>query len=831
MNVERLASKSARVSAHAASIIGLTLLLAHPLFAQEPWPPAPALEASASAADMAPLPPSVTAEPREKGMWHCTFRFDPPPETGHVVLAGSFNGWDRQALPLTGPAADGSWRVEVNIPAGVTEYKFLINDDVWHEDTLNPERVPDGFGGSNSVLCLGRLARTRRSDAKLDDGEIDPVGLEHRPTLPLYAQPLGPGEILLRYRTLAHDIRQVQLAVRDGQMLPMSAATEGPLFKFWEARLTLPAAAESRTPKVSSVEYTFVLEDGNTRVSDPYPYRVSFSDEGLFETPEWAKHAVWYQVMLDRFRNGNPNNDPKPLRPWTSAWFTSSEWETQGGQTFYEYFVFARKYGGDLDGLEQKLAYLKELGVNALYLNPIFAAPSYHKYDTISYVHIDPSFDTTDDFATVTASENFADPATWQWTAADRRFLEFLKKAHAQGFKVILDGVFNHVSAQHPAFQDVAQKGKESPYADWFEVTSWEPFRYAGWAGFAELPVFAKTRNGFASTKVRDHLFSITRRWMDPDGNGDPSDGIDGWRLDVPNEVPRAFWVEWRRYVKGINPDALITGEIWHRADQWLDGHHFDAVMNYEFAKIAVRWVFDRQQRIPPSEAAARLAELRLAYPAEATYALQNLVGSHDTDRLASMALNPDREYDRQNRVQDNNPDYDNAKPPAECYARARLVALLQMTYVGAPMIYYGDEVGMWGADDPSNRKPMLWQDLQPYDEPEEDQVMDEQLSFYRRIIAMRNEHPALQVGSFETLLTDDDADVWVFLRKTDKECVLVALNASSDVQNVAVPAPNDTPPSWRIVLGGEGTVAARDGRLELAIPALDGIVLHAPRE
>ena len=155
----------------------------------------------------------------------------------------------------------------------------------------------------------------------------------------------------------------------------------------------------------------------------------------------------------------------------------------------------------------------------------------------------------------------------------------------------------------HPAFVDVRANGRESRYADWFDITSWEPFAYEGWAGFGELPAFRKDQtHGLASETARRHIYDITRRWMDPDGDGDPSDGIDGWRLDVPNDVPMAFWYDWCDFVRSINPDAYITGEIWSRADEWLDGRSFDAVMNYQFAEPALAWIGNKDKRIPPSE-------------------------------------------------------------------------------------------------------------------------------------------------------------------------------------------------------------------------------------
>ena len=184
--------------------------------------------------------------------------------------------------------------------------------------------------------------------------------------------------------------------------------------------------------------------------------------------------------------------------------------------------------------------------------------------------------------------------------------------AHARGMKVVLDGVFNHVGTHHPAFRDVREKGQTSRFADWFAIKGWEPFDYEGWFGFGELPTFRKSdQHGLASESVRKHIYEVTRRWMDPDGDGDPSDGVDGWRLDVANEIPMPFWHEWCAFVRGINPDAYITGEIWQRADPWLDGKSFDAVMNYEFAKPAIRWAIDRKNKISASQLDAKLAEPR----------------------------------------------------------------------------------------------------------------------------------------------------------------------------------------------------------------------------
>jgi glycosidase len=497
-----------------------------------------------------------------------------------------------------------------------------------------------------------------------------------------------------------------------------------------------------------------------------------------FKTPDWARDAVWYQIMLDRFANGDEMNDPPNTRPWTSAWRATSPWETEGGQTFWEWAVFNRHYGGDLEGLRARMPYLKALGVNAIYLNPVFEASTHHKYDATTFVHIDDNFGTKGDAQMSSANEDLLDPSTWGFNQSDRLFLEVLRELKANGFRVIVDGVFNHVGDTHVAFTDVRARGKESPYADWFEIESFEPFKYRGWAGFGQLPEFAKTATGFKSDAVRDHVFAVTRRWMDPNGDGDPSDGIDGWRLDVPNEVPVEFWREWRTVVKKTNPDAYIVGEIWKRADKWLDGRSFDAVMNYQFAMPVVQWV---SGEIKPSELDRRLQAVRLAYPEQSTVVLQNLLASHDTDRLVSMIMNPGRGYDRANSERPGSA-YNGAKPSDEAYRRALLAVAAQMTYVGAPMIWYGDEVGMWGSDDPFCRKPMLWADLPPNADPEE-RIREGHLEAYRALIALRRSSEALRRGAFKTLVADDARNLWVFERTLGDERVVVALNGSCEPQ------------------------------------------------
>ena len=220
-----------------------------------------------------------------------------------------------------------------------------------------------------------------------------------------------------------------------------------------------------------------------------------------------------------------------------------------------------------------------------------------------------------------------------------------------------------------------------------------------------------------------------------------------------------------------------------------------------------------------------RLAELRHAYPAEATYALQNLLDSHDTDRIVSKLLHPDYEYDKGNREQEN-PSYNGKKPGAHEYEMARLLAFVQMVYVGAPMVYYGDEVGIWGADDPTNRRPMLWKDLEPYDSPD-DRVDDSHAAWYRRVIALRQAHPALRRGSFETVLCDDAHNVWVFVRELPEETLLVAVNASTSeaVLDLAATPLAARPGTWRSLFGAEGVSVVDEAFPRIGVAPLSGRV------
>ncbi|MEM7518542.1 MAG: alpha amylase N-terminal ig-like domain-containing protein, partial [Planctomycetota bacterium] len=389
---------------------------------------------------------------------------------------------------------------------------------------------------------------------KAGDGRIQSAGILHDPERSLYAQRFGSDRLRLRVRTLADDVEEVMLEREGASSVPMARAASSGAFDFWDAEVELRGE--------DSWSYGFIFEDAELRASHPSVFRMEAKGLVGLRTPDWAKHATWYQIFPDRFRNGDPSNDPARTRAWKSDWDVPAEWEGKDGQSFWEYYVFQRMYGGDLAGVSEALDHIQSLGVNALYFNPVFAAAGSHRYNATDFRHIDPILGAGESLTEATKDEDLLDPESWIWTPSDRVFLDLLAECKSRGLRVVLDGVFNHVGVAHPAFIDVRENGESSRFADWFEIESFEPVRYAGWAGFGELPVFRKDGDGLASQAVEDHVFAITRRWMDPDGDGDPADGIDGWRLDVPMEVAMPFWDRWRTHVKSINPDAYITGEV-----------------------------------------------------------------------------------------------------------------------------------------------------------------------------------------------------------------------------------------------------------------------------
>jgi cyclomaltodextrinase len=493
--------------------------------------------------------------------------------------------------------------------------------------------------------------------------------------------------------------------------------------------------------------------------------------------PEWSKHAIWYQIFPERFRDGDKNNEPTAQRigapkgwtisPWTGDWYQRAAWEQRVGPGFYD-FVNYRRYGGDLQGVIDKLDYLKKLGVNAIYLNPVQDAVSLHKYDASYYHHVDRFFgpDPKGD-AEMMKNEDSADPSKWVWTSADKLFVKLIK-----------DGVFNHTGTDFWAFRDLVKNQQYSKFKNWYEVTSFDnpatpdtnEFDYNGWWGYKGLPVWTK-KNGNIIEPVRKIIFADTRRWMDPNGDGDPSDGIDGWRLDVAEEIGHNFWDQWHVLVRKLNTNAFTSAEIWSRnAVHYINSKEFTAVMNYRFTRRVSKFFIT--QKYTASQLDTSLANVRADYPWADNLAMMNLMDSHDTERLSSQIVNSDHAFKEKSKGYQG---YNFRAPNARERQIQKLIALFQFTYVGSPMIYYGDEAGMWGADDPDDRKPMVWPDMKykkevndPLSRPRpRDSVYFHQgiFNWYQKLASIRSENEVFNTGLYKTVYTNDRNKIIAFAR------------------------------------------------------------------
>lgn len=589
--------------------------------------------------------------------------------------------------------------------------------------------------------------------------------------------------------------------------------------------------------------------------------------------PDWSADAIWYQVFPERFADGDPSNNPTrdslefPNRvddswaptPWTDDWYARSDWERRCGDDFYRNGVYDRRYGGDLQGVLDRLDYLADLGVNALYFNPLFAAASLHKYDGDVFHHIDPHFgpDPAGDRALI-AKEN-EDPTAWSWTAADRLFLRVVRECHARGIRVILDGVFNHTGRGCFAFRDLRENQAASPYRDWYVVRSFDDpatpadeFRYEGWWGAKTLPVFADNAEGNdLAVGPKSYVLAATRRWLDPDGNGDPADGIDGWRLDVASEVPVGFWREWNAEVRRVNPNAYTVAEHWEDAVSFVEEGGFSAAMNYHGFALPVKgFVIDGT--LTPTAFAKMMAERAKAYPEPHRHALQNLIDSHDTERVASMIVNAsarlpyhDAERFDYDRGEKSAPKawrgYEVRRPTHDERRLQRIVGLLQATCVGAPMLYYGTEAGMWGADDPDDRKPMVWPDLDYDDETHHPRGKDRRPdavgfdhglhTFYRGTSRLRKYFPALRRGTFEPVLAQDAAKALVFRRTLGEQTLYIAVNRSDGPWAADVPVPVGTTLQEVFTASGQPhrvRVDSTDAGVRITLPERDAAVFLA---
>jgi glycosidase len=602
-------------------------------------------------------------------------------------------------------------------------------------------------------------------------------------------------------------------------------------------------------------------------------------DRSFAYVPAWAKAAIWYQIFVERFRNGDPGNDPTPadmagsypdripanwkITSWGHDWYSHEPWlDSVRANGFYSK-IQARRYGGDLQGVLDKIDYIQSLGVTAIYFNPLNDSPSLHKYDARNYAHIDRNFgpDPKGD-AAIMDSEIHDDPSTWKWTSADKLFLKVIEEFHKRGIRLIMDYSWNHTGKTFWAINDIRKNGKKSPYVDWYNITRFDDpatnadeLKYEGWGGDNPyMPVFKKDiipydkkvmpfEGNLHSGSLKQHIFSVTKRWLDPDGDGNPSDGVDGFRLDVAGEIPMGFWREYRKVVRSVNSEAYLIGEIWwlewpdklFDPKVYLEGDQYDAIMNYRWYRVARGFFGQAEPVLTPSGFVKEINRINKGINIKNLQAMMNVASTHDSPRLSTSLFN--KTMDKSKSKPSDNPDYKINKPDKRTRMEQIMLLIHQFTFIGAPQIYYGEEVGMWGADDPDCRKPMVWDDItyederaafdpakkRPVDVVSPDTVLR---SFYSKLCSMRKENPVLVYGDLTFTVADDQRMILAYERKMGDDEIVIAFNRSDSLRIVNVPVRTDG--EYEDILSEKSySCHSNNEKVKISLQPLSGIVLR----
>lgn len=702
-----------------------------------------------------------------QGLRKVTFQYKPGGKPNSVDLCGTFNDWTVGRTPMKDADGDGVYTATLLLPANEYQYKFVVDGSRWIQDSEKQDsQKDDGHGGQNSILRVDD--RFPKVEVKAGDGEVFGDGVTHEQQA-TEVNTLGGGRVQLTARAHHGDVEAIEIVTfANGRetATPMIRFSEDQVYDYFRGELAMPAGETPYLFRYRDGGKSFYLTSaGMAPTSDRNRWTYSAERFPEFVTPQWVKDAVIYQIFPDRFCNGSKANDPNfsewyyegkktlpaggRIDPGHQEYYHLVPWNDVGALTNAPHTPDKRDwmgfYGGDIEGVRQKLGYLKDLGVTAIYFNPLFQAKSTHKYDCADYGKIDPHFGTNDEF------------------------IAFVKEAKAQGIRIVLDIVYNHCGDAHWAFKDAVEKGPASPYYSWFEFKQWplpagwpnvgrawkaSDYYYCWW-GFGSLPDlnFDLSRNNDAEKSIKDvkeaqpnvalikHLLDTTEYWL-------KTADADGLRLDVPNEVPFWFWKLFNERVKRVKPDAWIVGELWGRATDWVKPGVYDAVMNYAFFRDPVTRFLGLGQG-GAAEFDAALANGRFAYPTQAVEVQMNLIDSHDTPRfLTQVSGNVNR---------------------------LKLAAMFAMTYVGAPTIYYGDEIGTLGGPDPDCRRPFDW-------DYTKDPAKVALLEYYKKLTKARHASPALRTGSFRTLYAVGNH--YAYARSGGGEDYVVMLNGDkSEVQ------------------------------------------------
>jgi glycosidase len=583
--------------------------------------------------------------------------------------------------------------------------------------------INDGFSGQNAIC-------------RIKEEVTGGVNLVHNPDDPAYLC-IADERLVIRLKSSPHRVAKVYL-VTDESKWSMERQLQWEYGEVFRISLELP----------DSLKYHFLgYTIEGTEFSLPEDPSQSFFFDGINYFPQlkWVSQGIVYQIFPERFYNGNPENDSLALKSdefhYNELWIEGGPFLSAWEDPISPQHCCHQYFGGDLAGIIGKLDYLKDLGVTALYLNPIFDSGSAHGYDTHDYMKISPKFGTEEDLQ------------------------ELLNEAHKREMRVILDFVPNHTGLGFWAFQDIVKNGEDSPYWDWYFIHKW-PFSpgdssaYEGWWGLGSLP---KLNTG--NPEVREYLFKIVRHWL--------NFGADGWRVDVPNELVKAqaFFREMRQIAKMEKSDAYLIAEIWQLNSSWVQGDQYDSLMNYALGRD-ILFNFTKGS-IDGESALANLSRYFAAYGENVTAMGFNLVSSHDTGRILTD-LGGGNFGDL---------------PNPGAVERLKLLSTLFYTLPGAPVIFQGDERGILGEKEfyDSHRYPIQW-----------DTVDESLISHYKKLSQLRCEMPALTSSVIRVYYGTDNL-LSFFRGEQGSGEVLVVANNRTETVKFELPSGN-----WRSVTKGE---------------------------
>ncbi|HRF59615.1 MAG TPA: alpha-amylase family glycosyl hydrolase [Fimbriimonadaceae bacterium] len=655
-----------------------------------------------------------------------------------VAVAGTFNNWDKKANLMARGADGRTWTFKRRLQPGKHQYKFVLDDENWVTDPKAQKQEDDGNGNINSILILFP-SEYLKTPGKKGDGVVTPSAIRHLQSAPDLN--FDRGELTLAITVRPEDVAKLEV-VTPNRRIPLTRTAGDEILETWRAKVPWN--------RRDGLKYRFELGDGpktwvlganGVREKEAEWFALDPKTFKPFEVPKWVEKTVFYQIFPDRFDNGSAANDPKDVQKW-------------GDEPTYW-----NRYGGDIAGVERRMGHLVDLGVNAVYFNPVMKAPAYHRYDPVDFYEIDPEFGTNAEFKKLTAG---------------------LEKV---GIRTVLDQIFDHVGVTFPPFVDVLKNQQKSKYLDYFFIKSFpvavkQNPPYEAWWGAESMP-----KVNLAQPELKKYLLDSVNFWHD-------NATLAGWRLDVANEVPDWFWREFRQRVKGIDPNTWIVGEVWYNAAPWLKGDMWDASMNYPFRDAVLRFVAEGK-----TTSTQFLNQLMTVYSwtvPQVSRNQLNLISSHDTPRFITLAGN-------------------NRK-------LAAMGAVVQFTWVGAPSVYYGEEIGMEGGADPQNRRGMRWDMVNPN---------NGLLNLYRRLTHLRTNASVLQSGDPGIVLADDANRVAVFSRTLGNEVAVTALNRSDRAQDVKFAVKDGTgKPVTEMLDGITGNLLrARDGVFSIRLEPLTSFV------